>query len=154
SSCKAVVLNSYGPTECADICAFHRLHVGNLDAYPFVPTGREVPNTIVTIRDEGLRELPDGETGELCIGGIGVGGGYLHDPERTAERFIGGIYRTGDLARRLTDGVIEFRGRADHQVKVNGFRIEPGEIEIALATHPAVREAVVLAENGRLIAHI
>lgn len=153
-SCKAEVINSYGPTECTDICAFYRLHRGNLDAYPFVPTGREVPNTIVTIRDEDLRELPDGETGELCIGGIGVGGGYLHDAERTAERFVGGIYRSGDLARRLPDGVIEFRGRADHQVKVNGFRIELGEIEIALGSHPAVREAVVLADQGRLIAHI
>jgi len=153
-ACRAEVVNSYGPTECADICAFHRLHRGNLDAYPFVPTGRDVPNTIVTIRDEELRELPDGETGELCIGGIGVGGGYLHDPQRTAERFTGGIYRSGDLARRLPDGVIEFRGRADHQVKVNGFRIELGEIEIALSTHPGVREAVVLADNGRLIAHV
>ncbi|MBX3741858.1 MAG: non-ribosomal peptide synthetase [Akkermansiaceae bacterium] len=153
-SCRAEVVNSYGPTECADICAFHRLHAGNLDAYPFVPTGRDVPNTIVTIRDEDLRELPDGETGELCIGGIGVGGGYLHDPARTAERFTGGIYRSGDLARRLPDGVIEFRGRADHQVKVNGFRIELGEIEIALSTHPGVREAVVLSDGERLIAHV
>ncbi|RYD32119.1 MAG: non-ribosomal peptide synthetase, partial [Verrucomicrobiaceae bacterium] len=153
-SCKAEVVNSYGPTECADICAFHRLHAGNLDAHPFVPTGREVPNTIVTIRDEHLHELPDGETGELCIGGIGVGGGYLHDPARTAERFMGGIYRSGDLARRLPDGLIEFRGRADHQVKVNGFRIELGEIEIALSSHPWVREAVVISDGERLIAHV
>jgi amino acid adenylation domain-containing protein len=153
-SCKAEVVNSYGPTECADICAFHHLNASNLDVYPFVPTGREVPNTVVTIRDEELRELPDGETGELCIGGIGVGGGYLHDPLRTAERFVGGIYRSGDLARRLPDGVIEFRGRADHQVKVNGFRIELGEIEIALSSHPSVREAVVLSDGERLIAHV
>lgn len=153
-ACKAEVVNSYGPTECADICAFHRLSSGNLDAYPFVPTGREVPNTIVTIRDENLLILPDGETGELCIAGIGVGGGYLNDPIRTAERFIDGTYRTGDLARRLPAGVLEFRGRADHQVKVNGFRIELGEIEIALSSHPSVREAVVLAADGRLIAHI
>jgi len=126
----------------------------NMDAYPFVPTGREVPKTIVTIRDENLAILPDGETGELCIGGVGVGGGYLNDPARTAERFIDGTYRTGDLARRQADGVIEFRGRADHQVKVNGFRIELGEIEIALATHTSIREAVVLAQDGRLIAHV
>lgn len=153
-SCRAEVVNTYGPTECADICAFHRLHAGNIDSHPFVPTGREVPNTFVTIRDEELRELPDGETGELCISGIGVGGGYLHDPARTAERFTGGCYRSGDLARRLPDGVIEFRGRADHQVKVNGFRIELGEIEIALASHPEVREAVVMADGDRLIAHV
>ncbi|RYD26544.1 MAG: amino acid adenylation domain-containing protein, partial [Verrucomicrobiaceae bacterium] len=154
SNCRAEVVNSYGPTECADICAFHRLHRGNLDAYGFVPLGREIPNVDVSIRDESLAPLPDGEIGELCISGAGVGGGYLNDPTRTAEMFKDGIYRTGDLAKKLTGGVLEFRGRADHQVKVNGFRIELGEIEIALDQHEAVREAVVIASDNRLIAHI
>lgn len=154
SNCRAEVVNSYGPTECTDICAFHRLHRGNLDAYSFVPLGREIPNVEVSIRGESLEALPDGEIGELCISGAGIGGGYLNDPIRTAEVFNGGIYRTGDLAKRLPDGILEFRGRADHQVKVNGFRIELGEIEIALNQNDAVREAVVIASGDRLIAHI
>ena len=153
-NCKAEVVNSYGPTECTDICAFHRLHKGNLDEYPFVPLGREIPNVQVSIRDESLVPLPDGEIGELCISGAGIGGGYLNDPSRTAEVFTGSIYRTGDLAKRHSSNILEFRGRADHQVKVNGFRIELGEIEIALSQHEAVREAVVTASENRLIAHI
>ncbi|RYD19294.1 MAG: amino acid adenylation domain-containing protein, partial [Verrucomicrobiaceae bacterium] len=153
-NCRAEVVNSYGPTECADICAFHRLHRGNLDAYGFVPLGLEIPNVQVSILDESLAPLPDGEIGELCISGAGIGGGYLNDPSRTAEVFKDNLYKTGDLAKRLPDGVLEFRGRADHQVKVNGFRIELGEIEIALNQHDAVREAVVLARDNRLIAHI
>lgn len=155
-SCKAEVMNSYGPTECADICAFHRLHRGNLDDFPFVPLGREIPNVTVTIRDEDLALLPDGETGELCIAGAGLGGGYLGDLEKTRRVFASAhsLYRTGDIARRLPCGTLEFRGRADHQVKVNGYRIELGEIELALTRHPQVREAVVLAHEGRLIAHV
>ena len=153
-TCRAEVVNSYGPTECTDICLFHRLHRRNLDEFPFVPLGREIPNVDVTIRDENLTILPDGETGELCIGGAGVGGGYLHDPERTAERFVNGIYRSGDLAKRLPCGTFEFRGRADHQVKVNGFRIELGELEIVLNAHEAVREAVVTASGNKLTAHV
>lgn len=153
-NCRAEVVNSYGPTECTDICSFHRLHRGNLDDFPFVPLGREIPNVQVSILDESLAPLPDGEIGELCISGAGVGGGYLNDPARTSEAFTGSIYRTGDLAKRLPSGVLEFRGRADHQVKVNGFRIELGEIENALNRHDAVREAVVIACADRLIAHI
>lgn len=153
-NCHAEVVNSYGPTECADICAFHRLHRENLDQHPFVPLGKEIPNVGVSIRDESFQPLPDGEIGELCISGIGLGGGYLNDPDKTAAAFTHGIYRTGDLARRLPDGLLEFRGRADHQVKVNGFRIELGEIEIALNRHEGVREAVVIADGNRLIAHV
>jgi len=156
ASCRAEIVNSYGPTECTDICAFHRMDRTNLDAFGFVPLGREIPNVTVTIRDEDLAVIPDGELGELCISGAGMGAGYLNDPERTAKAFAlaGGIYRTGDLARRLPCGTLEFRGRADHQVKVNGFRIELGEIEIALGSHDDVREAVVIAKDGRLIAHV
>lgn len=162
TECGAEVVNSYGPTECTDICLFHRMHRGNLDAFPFVPLGREIPNVRVTIRNENLEPLPDGETGELCITGDGVGGGYLNDPERTADRFVGSqqsvpcpaLYRTGDLAKRLPCGTFEFRGRADHQVKVNGFRIELGEIEIALNEHHEVSEAVVTARDNHLTAHI
>lgn len=155
-NCRAEVVNSYGPTECTDICAFHRLHRGNLDDFGFVPLGREIPNTVVTLHNpKTLALLPDGETGELCIAGAGVGGGYLNDPLRTAQKFgDGSLYRTGDLAIRHPGGLLEFRGRADHQVKVNGFRIEPGEIEIALNRHDAVRDAVVIARDSRLIAFV
>jgi amino acid adenylation domain-containing protein len=154
SSCKAEVVNSYGPTECTDICLFHRLHRGNLDAFSFVPLGREIPNVEVTIRDENLALLADGEIGELCIAGIGLGAGYLNDAARTAERFVSDVYRSGDLAIRLPCGTFEFRGRADHQVKVNGHRIELGEIEIVLSEHDSVTEAVVVAKQGGLIAHV
>ena len=154
SNCRAEVVNSYGPTECTDICTFHRLHRGNLDDHAFVPLGREIPNVQVSIRDESLAPLPDGETGELCISGAGVGGGYLNDPTKTAGAFTDSVYRTGDLAKRHPSGIIEFRGRADHQVKVNGFRIELGEIEIALNQHESVREAIVVAGDNRLIAHV
>lgn len=153
-ACRAEVLNTYGPTECTDICAFHRLHRGNLDEFPFVPLGREIDQVEITIRDSDLNILPGGELGELCISGAGVGGGYLHDPARTRERFVNGFYRTGDLAKRLPCGTLEFRGRADHQVKVNGHRIELGEIEIALDQHDSVREAVVISRDNRLIAFV
>lgn len=153
-SCKAEVMNTYGPTECTDICAFHRLHRGNLDEFPFVPLGKEIDHVEVTIRDEDFKMLLDGELGELCISGAGVGGGYLHDPARTSEHFVNGIYKTGDLARRLPCGTLEFRGRADHQVKVNGFRIELGEIEIVLDQHESIREAVVITRDNRLIAFV
>jgi amino acid adenylation domain-containing protein len=153
-NCRAEVVNSYGPTECTDICAFHRLHRGNLDDHSFVPLGREIPNVEVSILDESQAALPDGEIGELCISGAGLGAGYLNDTARTAAAFTDTVYRTGDLAKRHPSGILEFRGRADHQVKVNGFRIELGEIEIALKAHESVREAVVLAVDNRLIAHI
>ena len=154
ASCRAEVVNTYGPTECTDICLFHRLHRGNLDDFPFVSLGREVPGTFVTIRDESLNVLPDGEVGVLCITGAGVGGGYLNDLGKTAAKFIDGMYRTGDLAKRHPCGTFEFHVREDHQVKVNGHRIETGEIEIALNDHEAVIESVVVANRGTLVAHV
>lgn len=154
SHCHAEVVNTYGPTECTDICAFHRLHRGNLDDHDFVPLGREIPNVEVSILNDASEPLPDGEVGELCISGAGIGGGYLNDPERTAESFKADFYRSGDLAKRHASGVLEFRGRADQQVKVNGYRIELGEIETALNEHDAVLEAIVVTGNKHLIAHV
>jgi amino acid adenylation domain-containing protein/non-ribosomal peptide synthase protein (TIGR01720 family) len=146
--------NLYGATECSDD-ATHYVLAGSSESYArTIPVGTVLPNLQVQVVDRNLLPAPLGAAGELCIGGIGVGLGYLGDPRRTAAAFIpdpfaatagARLYRTGDLAARRGDGQIEVFGRFDGQVKVRGFRIELGEIEAALVTHPAVREAVVMA---------
>jgi natural product biosynthesis luciferase-like monooxygenase protein/amino acid adenylation domain-containing protein/FkbM family methyltransferase len=142
--------NQYGPTESHVVTSF--VLDGPPDLWPALPPiGRPVANARVELLGAGLRQMPVGVPGELYIGGLVTARGYVGRPDLTAERFVpdpfGGpgarLYRTGDLARRRPDGEIEFLGRADDQVKVRGFRVEPGEIEAVLATHPAVREAVV-----------
>ncbi|MBI2924470.1 MAG: non-ribosomal peptide synthetase [Verrucomicrobia bacterium] len=170
ASCRAEVANTYGPTECSDICAFYRLNRANLDAHDFVPTGRPIHNVQVLLVDEALQPCAPGVPGELCVAGEGVGAGYVNDPELTAAKFVPNpfpeipsrlLYRTGDLARYLDDGLIEFLGRMDHQVKLRGFRIELPEIERALEQHPSVREAAVIvrgragdAADQRLVAYV
>ena len=163
--CQARIVNSYGPTECSDVIAFHMLgDLSDYDEQP-VPVGRPVDNVDLLILDEQNRPLADGQKGELCCGGIQVGAGYLNLPEATAQRFIdhpefGRLYRTGDLAvRRKTDGEILFHGRVDHQVKLRGFRIELGEIEATLNLHAEVAQSAVLLREDtpgkpRLAAYI
>ncbi|HLM44194.1 MAG TPA: amino acid adenylation domain-containing protein, partial [Myxococcaceae bacterium] len=148
--------NLYGPTEAAVDVTYHACQVG--DGRSSVPIGKPVANTQIRILDERLRPVPVGVAGELYIGGVQVGRGYLGRPELTAERFIpdafGGqegarLYRTGDLARWLADGSIEYLGRVDFQVKLRGFRIELGEIEAVLLGHPTVAAAVVVAQRSK-----
>ncbi|MGE5431355.1 MAG: amino acid adenylation domain-containing protein [Syntrophomonadaceae bacterium] len=141
--------NAYGPTECtvaASIC--------RVEDYPEKPTiGKPPLDVAIYILDNDLCLLPIGAQGELCIGGLSVGRGYLNRPELTAEKFIpdpfsrrqgARLYRTGDLARYNLDGTIEFLGRMDSQVKLRGFRIELGEIEQVLMQHERVQDAVVM----------
>jgi natural product biosynthesis luciferase-like monooxygenase protein len=157
------VMNMYGPTETTIWSAVHT--VGR-DASGVIPLGRPLANQQVHILDSRLQAMPPGVPGELAIGGDGVVRGYFRRPELTAERFVpdnirhgGRLYRTGDLARWRDDGVLEFLGRLDHQVKVRGYRIELGEIEAALAEQPGVEHAVVMARedqpgDARLVAYM
>jgi amino acid adenylation domain-containing protein len=151
------VLNAYGPTECSDDVTHHVVSGPPPPEVIHTPIGRPIINTRLYILDENLSTLARGCRGELYVGGDGVGRGYLHDPARTAEVFVpdplGGepgarLYRTGDASRYLPDGTIEFLGRVDNQVKLRGFRIEPGDIEAALAQHAEVREALVVARES------
>ncbi len=153
--------NLYGPTEAAvDVTSWV---CGEADREGGIPIGRPIANTRIHLLDHGLREVPVGVPGELFIAGVSLARGYIERPDLTAGRFLpdpqgtepgGRVYRTGDLARRRPDGALEFLGRLDHQVKIRGVRIEPGEIEAALLALPQVREAVVAAREKRLIAYV
>ncbi|WP_306355729.1 MULTISPECIES: non-ribosomal peptide synthetase [unclassified Nocardia] len=119
-----------------------------------IPYGTPLREVACRVVDPLGRDRPDWVAGELLIGGAGVARGYLGDPDRTRERFVDGWYRTGDLARHRPDGTLEFLGRMDHQVKVRGHRIEPGEIDAALLAHPAVGRAVTVLAGTRLAAAV
>ncbi|HWN45017.1 MAG TPA: amino acid adenylation domain-containing protein [Thermoanaerobaculia bacterium] len=153
------LVNGYGPTECADRVSHAFLREIPEDAAVHTSIGRPIPNLRLHVLSPDLEPQPAGFPGEICIAGAGVGRGYLDDPARTAAAFVpdpfepgGRLYRTGDLGRRRPDGELEVLGRIDHQVKLRGVRIEPGEIEAALLAHPGVREAVVAVRGGRLAA--
>src|SRR6266511_2065148 len=150
----AELFNEYGPTEGTVWSSVY----GDCVKHPRVPTpiGKPIANTQMYILDEEQEPAPVGVRGEIYIAGMGLARGYLGRPELTAERFLpnkvggeegGRVYRTGDLGRYLSDGNIEFIGRADEQVKVRGYRIELGEIQAALQEHRSVRQSVVVANN-------
>ncbi len=151
------VLNGYGPTETTIVSTIQEIHAGPLEGPESLraPIGRPVQNTRIYLLDPKGEPVPVGVTGEIHIGGIGLAHGYHERPELTAERFLADpfgppgerLYRTGDQARRLPDGALEFVGRLDQQVKIRGHRVEPGEIESALAEHEGVLEAAVIARN-------
>lgn len=155
AECGIALVNSYGPTECADVVSFY-VRSPDDTAHP-IPIGCPIPNAQVLILDEQLSLVPDGLIGEICIGGISVGRGYLGSAVTTAEKFVPNpfgdygsrMYRTGDLGFRAPSGAIVFIGRKDHQVKLRGYRIELSEIEAALLTCDGVRRAVVLLREDR-----
>lgn len=153
---RAEIANTYGPTECTDICGAYRLTRSNLDLHPFVPLGRPIFNVQLVVVDPEGQPCEVGVSGELLVGGAGVGAGYLNDPVLSSTKFIPNpfpeissrlLYRTGDQARWLPDGKLEFLGRLDSQVKIRGYRIELQEIEQTLERHSNVKEAVVVVSN-------
>ncbi|WP_433399669.1 amino acid adenylation domain-containing protein [Streptomyces sp. CA-146814] len=146
-----LIVNGYGPTE--DTC-FTSCHVITDRIGDSVPIGRAVTDTRLYVLDENLEHVPEGEWGLLYTGGSGVARGYVGRPALTAERFVPDpfvpgdrMYSIGDLVRLNAHGALEFRGRTDDQVKVDGYRIEPGEVSAALSGLPSLKEAVVLARD-------
>jgi amino acid adenylation domain-containing protein len=162
----AELWNEYGPAETAITVTAFRCQRGAPSRA--IPIGRPIANARIHVLDAHLQPVPVGVPGELFIGGVAVGRGYLNRPDATAAGFIDDpltdesgrlLYRTGDLARYLPDGNIEYLGRLDDQVQIRGVRVEPGEVETALNKHPGVQEnAVVAGDDGRgntrLVAHI
>jgi len=162
------LLNAYGPTECSDDVTHYAIYEPPAQASRSIPIGKAISNLRLYVLDRYLQPVPIGVSGELYVGGIGVGRGYRNDAQRTAEAFVtdpfsqeagARLYKTGDLGRYLPDGNLEFLGRVDFQVKLRGFRIELGEIEAVLNQHPAVREVVVLVREEvpgeqRLVAYV
>jgi amino acid adenylation domain-containing protein/non-ribosomal peptide synthase protein (TIGR01720 family) len=158
------VVNLYGPTECTVQTV---VWPAGAPRGAMEPIGRPIDNVRLYVLDAAMQPVPARVAGELWIGGVAVGRGYVGRPDLTAERFVpdpfsadpeARLYKTGDLVRYAADGVVEFLGRADDQVKLRGFRIELGEIDAALRLHPALREAVVVVrEDGgprRLVAYV
>lgn len=147
--------NNYGPTETHVVTALTLS--GDPDLWPVLPSiGGPIDNAQVYLLDEENRPLPIGVRGEIYIGGAAVAHGYLRRPELTAQRFVtdpfssdplARLYKTGDIGRWRTDGTIEFCGRNDEQMKVRGYRIEPGEIEAQLASQPQVKDVAVVARD-------
>ena len=163
---EAALINVYGPTE-AHIVTAYKVPGAPADWPAVAPIGTPIRGTRIYIVNQAGQKVPPGLPGEVLIGGDAIARGYLHSPRETAERFIpdrfanqpgARVYRTGDLARRRPNGVLEFVGRIDHQLKIRGYRVEPGEVEAALVAHPGVRQVAVQGRNDtgemRLVAYL
>ncbi len=164
------MLNAYGPTECSDDVSHHIIMTapGEREVARGVPVGKAIGNMRIYVLDRRQELQPVGIVGEVYVGGVGVGRGYVGDAMKTAEVFMpdpwselagGRMYRTGDIGKYQADGAIEYLGRTDQQVKVRGYRIELGEIEAILNEYPTIQECVVVAReqtsgDKRLVAYI
>jgi amino acid adenylation domain-containing protein len=162
------IINGYGPTESTTFTCCHPIDRAVREDEPSISIGRPISNTQVYVLDREQQVVPVGVAGELYIGGDGLARGYLRNGAETAEKFLPDpygdragerLYRTGDLVRWKEDATLEYIGRADHQLKVRGFRIEPGEVESALNQHPLVQSSLVMAREDvpgdrRLAAYI
>jgi amino acid adenylation domain-containing protein/non-ribosomal peptide synthase protein (TIGR01720 family) len=151
---KPVIANGYGPTETTVLAAYHEVREDDLTSANSIPLGRPLGRARLYCVDRRGEPTPPGVPGELWIGGDGVAAGYIGQPELTAERFCrdpfapeteARLYRTGDRARFRDDGTVEFLGRLDQQIKIRGFRVEPGEIEACLLGHPDIAQVAVTA---------
>ncbi len=158
----ALLLHLYGPTEAAIAVTGYAIAPHHAEAAR-LPLGRPMPNCRIYVLDSAQQPVPVGVAGELCIAGVPLARGYLARPDLTAEKFVPDpfaagpgtrLYRTGDLARWRADGQLEYLGRIDRQIKVRGFRIEPGEIEAALRAQPGIDDALVVAREHSLLAYV
>ncbi|HYC62720.1 MAG TPA: amino acid adenylation domain-containing protein [Thermoanaerobaculia bacterium] len=154
------LLHMYGPSETTTYATFFPVDAIADDA-THVPIGGPIANARTYVLDSSLHPVPIGVAGELYVAGSGVAQGYLERPALSAERFVADpfangerMYRTGDLTRRLENNTLEFLGRADRQIKLRGFRIEPGEIEAALTSHEDVAQAAVMLRGKQLVAYV
>jgi amino acid adenylation domain-containing protein len=155
-SCKTVVANVYGVAECTDVSSFYCLtDHASADNEP-VPIGKPISNTTIYLLDEDMTPVVGGGVGEICVAGVGVGKGYLNDPELSQAKFVKDpfgrdpealLYKTGDLGRLSREGNLEYVGRTDNQVKISGIRIDLGDIETVIRSLSAVREAVVVEKQ-------
>lgn len=162
------LINHYGVSECAVVSTFYEVSPINSDStqnltHKEPPIGKPIDNTEIYILDTNQQLIPIGIYGELCIGGVGVARGYLYDNNLSAEKFIKNpfshhtgsfLYKTGDRARFLSDGNIEYLNRVDNQIEIDGFRIEPAEIEASILEYPQVKQAIVLLLNINNIKHL
>ncbi|MFD0202913.1 MULTISPECIES: amino acid adenylation domain-containing protein [Saccharothrix] len=159
------LVNQYGPTECTMTSTRHEVPARPEADVDLI--GTPLDDVVARLLDGAMRPVPDGEVGEVYLGGVGVARGYADKPALTATRFVpdpcgepgARLYRTGDLARRRPDGVLEYLGRNDRQIKVRGYRVDPAEVEAVLLTHPAVTGAAVTAatddqQRAYLVAHV
>jgi amino acid adenylation domain-containing protein len=158
----AALVNGYGPTEAIVTSSAWTVDGGVARTSARLPVGAAMPRRVLRVLDARMQLVPEGVPGELFIGGDCLARGYLGRPALTASAFVpdpfgapgARLYRTGDRVRWTDGGVLDFLGRVDQQVKVRGFRVEPGEIEAALRAHPAVRDAAVVARGGRLAGYV